>query len=227
MAFQLDPNEIKKAMNFKGVIAESTIRTIEGKDIWSITVYNEDTGEFGRAESVNDVDPSSGGYVRSGLYKRITSYHKLGIKPNTIEDFEGWQCDFEVKVSDWEFEGRSGTSVKTFPTKKHGKVEADVLAGLKSKLADLRAKARQGGGGFTAATTSAAPRAELDRDTISLLLSLYDGRTDDEVQGEAFSRNLDPILLNMVSTGSAAQHLIGSGLLDLDEEGKYILMGAE
>lgn len=223
MAFQLDEAEIKKAQHFTGTVVESVERIMDdGKEIWSMVVFNEDQQEFRRAESVNNTSPSSRGYLSSSLYARITAWHKAGIKPTTVAGFEGWRMEFDIKAKNYEIDGNAGVSVKALPTKRLGMVEPAELQALKEKLAASRTSARQGSGGVAANIQPQQQQASaLSEADIATLLALYDGKDDDAVQAAAFSAGLPPALQNLISTGSMAQQLIGKNLLDSDDDGRY------
>lgn len=223
MSFVLDADEIKKAMNFRGVIVESVEQTFDGKEVWGITLYDRGQDTFRRTERVNNVEPHSMGYPASALKKRIDAYHKkeVNIKPTALAGFEGWECDFEVTTAEYTMNGEKGTSVKTYPVRRVGRIEQAELDILKARLLAERERAR--GGSASASPTSARPAASADLtpEQVDTLLNLYNGRTDEEVQAEAFRMNLEPHLYNLVTSGTAAQMLIGRSLLDITDDDKF------
>ena len=221
MPFSFSKSEVSKSLNFTGVVVESKLYTPQNADyeLWRMTYFNRNTGKFQPlfGESVKMIEPESQGFAQSGIRKRLDSWYKVNVDVPNAEQFEGYEADMTVLIKDWD----GGTSVRCYPTKKIGRVGPTELAGLKERLEAERVQAQEKKGGGVAAAHTTTAASNIGDDDVDTLVGIYAGRTDEEAQVAAAKAKLPNTLLNAVATGSAAQELIGRGLLDIGEDGKY------
>lgn len=216
----------KALLEYDGIVVESVNRTYDGKEVWSMVLFNKSTDSFNRAESVNIVpmfivkegkSQKNPGWDNSALSKRFRWWDDMAVEANSPEDYEGYVMHFTTIISESSF----GTSVRAKPTKKLGRIGGDELAALKDKLKGLRDSANAKRANDIVDATPAASLSFTDEE-VSELVSIFNGKSEEEAQNRAFrSTVLGDMAKNAVFTGAAGATLLGNGKLTLDEEGKY------
>ena len=225
-----DRNDRKKMLEFTGVVVESNVRTMQdGTDLWQFTIYNKDARQFIKTESVkivpmqvpdgNGGTKSNPGYPKSALYQRFMWWDAIQVEGKSPADYEGYYVQFETKIT----ETPVGTSVRSKPVKKLGRVTLNELLDLQAQLKAQRegAASRSNNGGMSGGSTTPARAEGWSPEEQEQLLGAYHGRSDEEAQAWAF-RNLPESLANDIMTGAAGSYLIRNNVLSVGEDGKYI-----
>ena len=205
-------------MKFTGVVVRSETKQFADNEAWNIWIYNRGTDHFVK-QSATLVDEDSENYNKSTLSFVRRAFGKAGTPTKATEDVVGFEYEFEVQVRDLEIRGAPVTSVRYVPVRKIGAASTEELATLDAKLTAQFASKTQA----TATSTFSATPVSINPDMVDALLTLFDGKTEDEAKAAAYkSKALDTDTVNAVVLGSAATALIGKSLLTLDTEtGRY------
>lgn len=221
MGIQFRKDEIAKSLRFRGIVVESMERTMDdGAELWQMTIYNQATKKFVPAGAVRNVDPSSRGYGASGLRKRLEAWAKVGVDEGQARGFEGYECEFDTVFNDYQGQ----TSTRIIPTQKIGRVGSGELKALADQLAAERQARQDGTSAAGSGPTVGGPAYA--QETIDKLTRVFVGHSLEEAQVAATKMRLPVDILNDVMTGQAASTLIGLGVLDTDDSGKFVSMGA-